>query len=431
MYKIIGRILVGLCMSVFMGSCVLDIPEGMEGDELIDKNTAVLHLNIKSLEMTTTDNPVEKIKSLRVIIVGKGEDKNPDIIECNTLVNVPNMTAQDYSYVFRWNSKPGKKDIYVLANESSVSEDFSTEIAKFREQTEAGTFSDWLNDYHFNPEYNVDSKNNIYLPYSYSYEGLEPKAGVVNTVNAWLVPVAAKFIFNFTNKRTNPVKVNGIYMSSANESNYLLAHLGSLTKEYNGEMLYWADWLAEVSRKSWDYPGFGANEDYNREVGWISDYYLPSPEDSKVYTFVESEVNDFTIPGATKTEEDGVETVTPQQHSTQIYYLPESINYIISDSETPGDDQTGDSDNLKEQRFYLTLLLEDTGTSTAPEFNNVAIPNLQALFRNTYVIINISMSDGDIEVYAEIAYWNKKTANGWVNEGNAPSNNPFRIRNKW
>ena len=440
MYKFIGRILVGLCMTVMMGSCIYDSPEGIEDgiDAPIDKNMVVLQLNIKSLAVSATDNPVEKIKSLRVVIVGKGDGETPESIECNTLINVPDMPAKEYSYIFRWNSKPGAKDIFVLANESSVSGQLTTQLNSYREKSGAGGFDDWLENYNFSPNYDVDTKNNVFLPYSYCYRGLTPKPGEVNTINAWLVPVAAKFIFNFINKRTNAVKVKGISMSYANVSNYLLAHLGKdeITKKYNGKSLYWVDWLAEISKNSWGSTSSGANDEYNKEVGWISEYYLPYPNDSQEYIFVREGSEDvFEVDGATKTEEEGVETVNPGKHTTPVYYLPESVNYRRPGEEVAGQNDETDTDvtdELKEQRFYLTLLMEDAETSTAPDFNNVAIPNLLALFRNTYVIIDFTMTEGEIDVYAEIAQWNYKRANGWLNEGTtAPPNNPFRIRKKW
>lgn len=432
------RLLSLLLMALLSASCVYEFPSDLDGsdDAFIDSNKVVLQLNIQPLSSSSSASPTEKIKSVRVIVIKRGEGSAPDSIEHNRLIQVPYMPAKDYSYILRLNSSQGLKDIYVIANESSVAPGLSNALDGYAENQPSGDFVDWIDDYAFAPVYTPDDNNDLYLPYSFSRTGLEPKAGTLNTVNAWLIPVATKFVFNFTNNRSYDVNVKGISMAYANQSNYLLGHPGSgeITKQYNGKDLYWADWLAEISKNSWNYPDFSGNEGYNGEVGWISDYFLPSPDDYGVFTFIAEGSDDwFPVDAATTQEEDGVETIIPGKHSTPVYYLPESSNFIrlgsdLTDS-TPGE---GDGDSeAPEQRFYLTILLEDTGPSNAPLFKDVAIPNLKALFRNTYVIIDLTMSEGDIEVYAEIAPWTPKTANGWVNEGNAPSNNPFKIKKKW
>lgn len=444
MTKLVGRILSCLCMGLLLGSCIFEYPPELEDnkDNVVDKNKVVLHLNIQSLASSASGNPTEKIKSLRVVIIGKGENESvPDTVECNRLVAVPEMVAKDFSYVLMWNSKPGNKDIFVIANEKSVDEGITAILDGYAEEKPAKDFIEWVNGYSFSPHYTPDGNNDIYLPYTFSKEDLAPREGVVNTVNAWLIPVATKFIFNFTNNRPNGIKVNGISMKYANRENYLLAKPGDgeLIKEYNGQYLSWTDWLAEISKNSWLYPDFSGNEGYNDEVGWIVDYKLPNPEDSDVYTFVKenTEGEIFTVSGASTTTEEGIETTIPGKYSTPVYYLPESANFVIfgadqqEQSQSDGEGQEGET--TSEQRFYLTMLFEDTAVpaTTVPVFEDIPIPNLKALFRNTYVIINVTMSEGDIELYAEIAQWNVKTANGWVNEGDAPSNNPFKIRKKW
>ena len=439
MAKLLCRILSCLCMALMYGSCIYEYPPELDDEGGgIDRNNIVLQLNIKTLAASASDNPTEKIKSLRVVIIGKGEAENePDTIECNRLIGMPVMAAKDYSYILMWNSRPGKKDIFVIANEASIDDVITDLLDGYDEKKPAGDFAEWINGYSFNPSYTVDANNNIYLPYSFSQEGIEPKAEVVNTINAWLIPVATKFIFNFTNNRTNGVNVNGISMAYANTSNYLLAKPGEgeLEKELNGKTLGWVDWLAEVSKNSWAYPDYGDNEVYNGQVGWISDYSMPNsddPDDYYVYEFVEEGSADiFTVDGATKKVENGEETIIPGKHSTPVYYLPESANYERLGADAEAEQSPGAEGEEKEQRFYLTILFQDKGPSTAPDFTNVAIPNLKSLFRNTYVVINIKMSEGDIEVYGEIAPWNFKTANGWVNEAPAPNPNPFSIRRKW
>ena len=442
------RIMACLCMSLFFGSCIFEYPPEMEdNDAYIDSDRVVLQINLKPIAASEDENqteevknPTEKVKSLRVVIIGKGETSATDTIECNRLIDVPEMVAANYSYTYMWNSKAGNKDIFVIANEGSVDSELTTLLGGYAENEPAGKFVEAVNAYSFSPTYTADEKNNIYLPYSFSLQNLAPKAGTVNTINAWLVPVATKFIFHFINERPDAINVNGISMKYANSKNYLFAHLGSdeLEKELNGEPLSWVDWLAEISKNSWAHPDYSGNVGFNDEVGWIIDYKLPNPEDYHDYTFAQKDVPNelINVPAAETKIVDGVETIIGSRKSTKIFYIPESENFErlgadgTGQSSRDGDGQNGQEE--PEHRFYLTMAFEDTATppSTPPEFIDVAIPNLKALFRNTYVIVTIKMREGDIDVYAEIAPWNEKTANGWVSEGNAPSGNPFTVRKK-
>lgn len=433
MPKFLVRFLSIVCMAVVNVSCVFEYPPEWPDDDgvLSDKDKVVLKIDVQPIAASASTNPAERIKTVRVVIISKAEgNQGGDIVECNRLLDMPDMAALGYSRTLMWESTGTEKDIFVIANEESVGPNLSTLVASYAEGKEAGDFISQLEGYYFSPEYNAkDGK--IYLPYTFSRKGLTPQAGVVNDIKAWLIPTAVKFVFNFTNSREDAINVNGISMSKANEANYLLARPGpgELIKQYNGESMSWIDWLAEISRNSWNYPDFSGNEGFNDQVGWIADYELPNPADSHIYTFIAENSEDaFTVSGATTTEENGEKVVTPGKHTTRVYYLPESANFITEEDGGNGSDP-GEGDNtIKVQRFFLTLLLEDTGPTQAPPFNEVAIPNLGALFRNTYVIIDVNMAEGDIEVYAEIAPWTEKTANGWVEDGDAPANNPFKIK---
>lgn len=436
MSKFLVRLLSLVCMAVINVSCILDnqveCPDG--DDMLIDKDRVVLKINVQPLAPSASGNPTERIKTLRIVIISKAADeKSLDTIECNRLLDIPDMPALGYSRTWTWQSMSAEKDIFVIANEESAGPNLSALLSSYAEGKEAGKFTEQVEGYYFRPEYNAED-GNIYLPYSFSRKGLIPQAGVVNEIKAWLIPVATKFVFNFTNFREDAVNVNGISMSNANVANYLLARPGDgeLIKQFNGQSMSWIDWLAEISQASWNYPDFSGNDGFNGQVGWIADYELPEPTDSHVYTFVAENSEDaFSVKGATTTIENGETVVTPGEHSTPVYYLPESANFIIPDEDGGNNSGNGTGEPpIKEQRFFLTLLLEDTGPSQAPTFNEVAIPNLGALFRNTYVIIDVKMAEGDIEVYAEIAPWTEKDANGWVEEGDAPANNPFNLKKK-
>ena len=451
MSKFFVRFLAVVCVALVSVSCVSEYPPyGPDADGMLaDKDKVVLKINMQPIAASASTNPTERIKSLRVVIVSSPETgEGTATVEYNRLLDVADMTALGYSRTFTWQSTSAVKDIIVIANEESAGTGLSALFASYPEGKPAGALLSDVEGYYFSPEYTSEG-GKIYLPYSFIKKGLIPEAGVVNDINAWLLPVATKFIFHFTNSRENAIKINGISMSKANVANYLIARPGpgELTKQYNGQPISWIDWLAIIARESWRYPDFSGNDGFNGQVGWIADYQVPDLTDAHVYTFIAENSKDvFEVDGATTTEENGVTVTNPGTHTTQVYYIPESVNFVISGEDAGNDSGDGSGDGngndddgsgegnkpIKEQRFFLTLLLEDTGDSQAPPFNEVAIPNLGALFRNTYVIIDVNMSEGDIEVYAEIAPWNEKNANGWVEDGDAPPNNPFnKIRKKW
>lgn len=437
MKSLIRNISFLVLLSLGFSSCIFenypDVEDGQGSD--IDPNSTILFLDVRALKPSTSTAPAEKIKSVRVIIIGSSElDTDPgnegaeegmaQIVECNRLYEYPTVYASDFSYTLTWASNLGRKSVYVLANEASVSADLTQTLNEYEEMDSAAGLEETLADFSFTPAYDT-SGSSIYLPYSYSKTDFLPVAGQVNPINCWLVPVATKFVFYFENKRDNAVNVKGISMANVNSASYLLAAIAreALYMEYGGNSLYWPDWLAAVSQQSWNYPEFGENEGFNQLYGWITDYSVPRPSDSHVFTFIDDK-EWFAVPAASEvTTEDGNETV-PGSYTTKIFYLPESINFVnpgadSSDADTDADEQYG------EQSYYLTINLEDTGSGKAPAFENVLIPNLNSLFRNTFVVIKMVMGQGEIEIYAEIADWNMKTANGWVSEGSAPGNNPF------
>lgn len=446
MKNLIRNILFLILISSGFSACVYENYPDVGGTaDKIEPNTTVLLLDLKALNPSTMTTPVEKIKSVRIVIVGtptpeedtdtpEGAEETPAIVEYNRLFEFPASLAQSFSYTVSWPSQLGPKSVYVIANEESVGEELTDKLGSYEEQAPAGDLEEWLGDFTFTPQYEAEG-NEIYLPYTFSKTDFIPVPETVNPVNCWLVPAATKFVFHFINKRDNAVKINGISMASANSKSYVFPHVGSrqLYMDYGGEWLYWPDWLAAVSKASWDYPEFGENEGFNNDYGWITNYYVPDLADATPYVFVGDGADaPFPVDAAREiTTEEGTETEASTA-TTRIYYLPESINYRINDEAAAAEPDEPEEEVQPEQAFYLTIDLEDMGPNgKAPKFENVPIPNLNALFRNTFVVIQMTMGQGDIEIYAEIAPWNRASSNGWVSEGNgAPSNNPFAVRKK-
>ena len=126
----------------------------------------------------------------------------------------------------------------------------------------------------------------------------------------------------------------------------------------------------------------------------------------------------MTVPAQKKeTAEDGTETDVPSVVILGPYYRPESLRNEIK---TETDGNNNDKEVIYPHVYRLTLGLQDQ-FGEGPEFEDVAIGHLHALFRNTNVYITVTMSSGDVEVYAEISGWNRYEAYGWVNDGNDDS----------
>lgn len=397
---------------------ILPDEEQWEGGAVGDKTLLVLH--ISPLDARATDQkPVEKVKTLRVIIINKGDTNHEAAIECNRFIELPTTLSSQVSYTLTWPTYSGAKKVYVIANEASVEEGFTNTLNGFEESSNPANFQNEMDNYAFNPNYRIEDDSSIYLPYTFYYDNLTATQGEVKQITAYLVPVATKFMFKFTNKRNNPVDVNEISLKYVDTSNYLFAQVGSTDsyKDFEGSQYYWTDWLAKVAEASHEISGSSQNESFNNLYGWITDYDIPSESISGTYTFVDKaeKNNPFVVPGATIDETDEATSI-PGTYTVGPIYVSESKNFK----------NASDGQPLTGQTYYLTMDVEDSESKTAPEFANVAISNLKALFRNTFVIININMSQDDVKVYAEIADWNHKSANGWVIEGKEPNPNPYQ-----
>ena len=274
--------------------------------------------------------------------------------------------------------------------------------------------NEFISNVYFEPVYNIASDGSVYLPYTAYYgEDYGLTVGDKDFLEAqlYLVPVATKFIFNFTNYRGSGVKVNDITLLSSNQQSYLFAKVGDSNQKMalpeSNEKLYWIDWLAEVSKRYWNNQESNNNESFNEKYGWILDYSIP-PGSAPLENVFVAATESFEIPEASYTMNgSNEEIVIPAIYQAGPYYVPESINQAPNSSDS----------KFIVQEYCLTIDFEDTiEGNEAPPFENVRIPNLKALFRNTYVIIEIEMRQGDIEIYAQTTDWNKKEANGYVTE---------------
>ena len=444
--KILKRNIIKFFVAVFLlstlSSCIYDSYEQLPSQSEHEGHFMILRVNALDGSVTGDDigDSHEMVKSLRIIMLNNGA------IELNRYVTLgrgqEGINMADLDYVLTARTIEGNKKFYLLANEENIGElMFKSEsllpsslpsnlhaylesITPDVDNVSAGQdFENIINAIYFQPDYTADDSGNIYLPYSSYYDGYEVSSdspsNALNPIQMYLVPVATKFMFQFVNYRVNPVEINNITVSSTNTENFLLARVNApdYTKTFEGTEYYWVDWLARVSEASHNNADFYDNITFNEKYGWINNYDMPNKEVIKKAIFID-DTNVKTVLAGQPVEDS--EDILPSSLILGPFYAPESWNSYTYHVESTNQDVTI-------QRYGLTLGLHDTSSLPGhdPAFEDVAIDNLQALFRNTCVLIKVTMSEGPVEVYAEINPWTIKSANGWLVEGNAPSNNPF------
>lgn len=406
--------------SVSGGAGCSRAPLGGDGPGAVDGYRLVL--DVRSLDAglpsSGGDGVTEKIKTLRVIVLEDKEDGKEDgKIECNRLIEI-GASAAAFRYEFVLPTTAGTKAVYLIANEESVGAIQGafpaglptaslTELAEsFGVGTGAASFRQAMEAVYFAPDYAPDPEDGIYLPYVSCYDGIEMIKDQVTTQTMYLVPVATKFTFHFVNKRAFGISVKQIGVTAVDSDNFLFARVGAqdYRKEFDDpeKPLYWIDWLAAVAAKTQEAGYFGTNESVNEKYGWISDYAMPAPGPEERTLLAES----ILVPAA--------QGEIPGEAVCGPCYFPESRN--IFDIFDKDGNPIGE-----EQRYFLSLELEDKNPEASPadipKFEKQQIENLKSLFRNTSVLIRITMSQDAVKAYAEIADWSRKSANGWVLDG--------------
>ena len=422
-------LIICIFLQIIVGSCSSSEPSTtpLPANGPVQLSIHISPVSSRAMNNSGNSESKEMIKSMHIIMIGTDTETGKDTVEFNKFIEVKipgGIPATDFQYDFLWRTKEGKKTFFMIANEESVSGmSYSDNTLPVETPT---TISDLLGEYqdgqpadnlikilqgaYFSPGYEASSEGNVFLPYTSVYSIDIAGEKDYMELSMYMIPVAAKFIFNFTNHRDAAVLVEGISLNYVNTSNYLLGNVGEADsiKKIDEKSYYWVDWLAEISQLSWQNSGYYPNMGFNEKYGWITNYSIPK-EDYIEEIFVE-EGEKFEVGELTENQEDPTQPI-PGSYIAGPFYVPESRNFLNPETEESTDTQT----------YYLTIIFTDTAEGKdAPEFVNVAISNLQALFRNTFVIINIDMSQGDVEVYAEIADWNYNYIRGWVTEGQNP-----------
>lgn len=342
-----------------------------------DISEATLYLNIEPVGLmragtaTLPDN--EKMHSVRVIVLHEN-----GTVEHNKFYSLDG--AQVQRAILLKVTPNEKKKIYLFANEESVTAVEgvagvnSTLSAFFHTYVEGMSgFEDAVNGLYFAPDYSAGKP----IPMSSMYEIDFPEKGNFDGV-FYVVRVATKFTVNFKNWRGEEVTVENFSIESHADKNFLMAHVNSYPDTQNPETNQpyptWIDWLKAVSDAS--------NEDSDaatNRFGWLTDYRLPEQTTAKVYTHEGLKIGKPTVNiDYPDNSEPGVANVVP------VFYLPESKNLKAG---------------ATEQEYILTIKIAGRAETFVCKLDK-----LKALFRNTHLVVNITMYNSNEIVVDVIPY---------------------------
>lgn len=342
---------------------------------------AILYLNIEPVGLTRAGTATlpdnEKMHSVRVIVLHEN-----GTVEHNKFYSLDG--AQVQRAILLKVTPDEKKKIYLFANEESVSAvegvaDVNSTLSAFFHTYVEGMsgFEDAVNGLYFAPGYSAGKP----IPMSSMYEIDFPEKGNFDGV-FYVVRVATKFTVNFKNWRGEEVTVENFTIASHADRNFLMAHVSSYPKilnlETNQPYPTWIDWLKAVSDAS--------NEDSDaatNRFGWLTDYRLPEQTTAKVYTHEGLKIGKPTVDIENPdNSEPGVANVVP------VFYLPESKNLKQEGATIVG-----------EQEYTLSINI----VGRAEPFV-CKLDKLKALFRNTHLVVNITMYNSNEIVVDVIPY---------------------------
>ena len=336
-----------------------------------DDDTAILVLRTGLLDQTrasdrvndAVDNPVEYMYTLRIVILHEN-----GTVEHNMYIDFGEIPQTECYRIFKVTRNETKK-IYLIANEENASTDLHEQLETLT--TGNTTFASIVDNFVYIPDY----KNPI--PMSSVYD-VPVKAENLVEREFYLVRAATKFAFRFTNKRKSKVSIDAIHISDIAGATYLIPHKREpLFMSFDDESLYWINWLKKVADESQQSPD---DVELADKRGWIQAYDIPSETSHQEVT-----VNGpLEVPSMTGDQ--------PGKAVFPVFYLPESKK-LKAGSATYG-----------EQEYTLKLDMSENGKELS--FTKT-FPNLEALFRNTHVLVDITFTEKDevkvqVVPYAEV-----------------------------
>ena len=336
-----------------------------------DDDTAILVLRTGLLDQTrasvrvndAVDNSVEYMYTLRIVILHEN-----GTVEHNMYIDFGEIPQTECYRIFKVTRNETKK-IYLIANEENASTDLHEQLETLT--TGNTTFASIVDNFVFIPDY----KNPI--PMSSVYD-VPVKAENLVEREFYLVRAVTKFAFRFTNKRKSKVSIDAIHISDIAGATYLIPHKREpLFMSFDDESLYWINWLKKVADESQQSPD---DVELADKRGWIQAYDIPSETSHQEVT-----VNGpLEVPSMTGDQ--------PGKAVFPVFYLPESKK-LKAGSATYG-----------EQEYTLKLDMSENGKELS--FTKT-FPNLEALFRNTHVLVDITFTEKDevkvqVVPYAEV-----------------------------
>ncbi|MCH5329606.1 MAG: hypothetical protein J1E04_01485 [Alistipes sp.] len=323
-------------------------------------------------------------------------------------------------------------------------------------------FEAMLNSLYFEPTESYKmSGDKVFLPYSAYYTdfeiGLDDHRVDKTDVPMYLVPVATKFTFKFINERAKDkggIKIDYLAIKKTNRTNYMMAQLEEkdLHKRFGTKDYYWIDWLNMVVG-SLNTDNTEQNTSGNAMYGWIDSFKTPygfddaETCDARFYDFVregwvESEdklkpANDDHSWSLAKATEVGGKVEPADIPPFGPYYLPEGHHLVevIDDSETEDPDASGEPENPDDtgddkdavktkivDQYKLKLRMRnaeasfDSTSKVEVKEAETEISNLKALFRNTNVLITITLREGGVNIFAEQQPWEYNPFYGYVKD---------------
>lgn len=351
------------------------------------------------------ESDIEGISTLRFLVFKS--DGSLEFNRCYLL----NGASLDNTQ-FRIPVTVGQKSIWLIANDENVDLTDGRTLHQLISGN-PGNLKETLANLEFTPDFSKEipltgtAEVNITSDYL-TKEGETP----TKTLDLYIVRAATKFDVKFINKRHDSVKIESFSVSSLAGSEYLFAHLndgagihyrmtdaGAATKsgfifneninEKTGTPLPWIEWLYKASEES--------QADNNSEKpladrrGWIMEYSIPSQTPSEKSWEIPA---DATLPPY----ETGKEAAACQLPTL---YFPESQTDLQLDSEfAPG----------LEQKYTFKVKFsssyDNARWTTSPELSET-FSNLRALFRNTHVILEITLDhSNEIKWRIYLRAWN-------------------------
>lgn len=375
----------------------------------------------------------EKIRSLRIVMLSDGYIELNEYIDMNASSGKA-VDAESFNYVKERATVAGNKRFYLFANEESV-ESINFQISELPDALDNGiALSDFFKQYpaenlpsngtigkasggkaseferlmaaiYVAPEYAVE-QNTVFLPYSAYYDGgkVENTGETEVRKKMYLVPMAAKFTLNLRNYRKGAVKVEKVELSQFNTTNFLLARISEedQTQYFNSTPFYWIDWLAQVGKESQTAPD---QDVFDKSVGWIQNYQLPGN------AFIQPSFTLFTNNGIINRL---VDKNNPETLKLVLYY-PESRNMVKKTVYNP---ETLQYEEIDAQGYYARFRVSEAANSENVLATDwIEIDKVQALFRNTHVVVDVDLHENLVEIYSEVSPWKESDpVNGFVTE---------------